>query len=404
MIANQLKNRSFRSTLEYVLGKEKATIIDGNMGGTTPRQLANEFAAARRLRPNLQRACGHIILAIPHRDDYHETLDDDRFAEIAQSWLKNMGFLSNESANSQYIIARHRDTNHEHIHIIASRIRMDGSVVSDSWDYRRSEVVLRKLEEEFGLEPTPCSSDRVAAELKNKYDIDTTVSSRKAQTRKQKKHSSNKPPVTQLLADIIDQATQDSPTVTQLIGRLQQRGVIVHPQFSTLGNFKEAIPSSFAQRLLRRLVAKGIAFEMDGVRVAGNKLGSCYSFPGLLKKRGVDYDPERDLPALVAAANGEMVGVDNQDEMSNAIAPAIRMLWARMGGQEIEGKYYTLHEDGEILRLARSCGKEIAQVPVNPDIQATGGGLSALDVERIIEIQRILREWESDRSCGEFEI
>jgi Relaxase/Mobilisation nuclease domain len=272
-----------------------------------------------------------------------------------------MGFLSDESASSQYVIARHHDTKHEHIHIVVSRIRMDGSVVSDSWDYRRNDVVVPKLEKEFGLEPAPCSSESVAAKLKEKYDIDATVSSRKAQTRKQKKHTSEKPPVTQLLADIIDEATQDNPTVTELISRLQQRSVIVHPQFSTLGNFKEAI-----------------AFEMHGVRVAGNKLGSCYSFPGLLKKRGVDYDPERDLPALVTAAKGEMVGVDNQDINASAIGNAIRMLWARMGSEEIEGKYYTLHKDGEILRLARSCEKEIAQIPLNPDIQATGSGLSAL--------------------------
>jgi hypothetical protein len=58
---------------------------------------------------------------------------------------------------------------------------------------------------------------------------------------------------------------RDSPTVTQLIGRLQHQGVKVHPQFSTRGLFKEAI-----------------AFELDGVKVAGNKLGSAYSFPGLL--------------------------------------------------------------------------------------------------------------------------
>jgi hypothetical protein len=46
---------------------------------------------------------------------------------------------------------------------------------------------------------------------------------------------------------------------------------------------------------------------MNGVKVAGNKLGSAYSFPGLQKKRGVSYDPERDLPAIQKAAAGELV-------------------------------------------------------------------------------------------------
>ncbi len=295
MIVNQKKNASFRTTLLYVLGKEKSTIIDTNMGGDTSRQLAAEFAAARRLRPNLKRACGHIIISIPHREaddstgEYHEHLDNDQYVELAHRWLKGMEFLGEELSCSQYLIARHHDTQHEHIHIIASRIRMDGSVVSDSWDYRRSEVIVRQLESEFNLEATPCSNERVAL-IATEQGIETTVSDRRAPTSKQKHHHSGQPTVKQRLASLIDEATQDNPTVKQLIGRLQHQGVKVVPQFSTRGLFKEAI-----------------AFEMDGVKVAGNKLGSAYSFPGLLRKRGVSYDSERDLPALQAASSGEVV-------------------------------------------------------------------------------------------------
>ena len=295
MIVNQKKNASFRTTLLYVLGKEKSTIIDTNMGGETPRILAAEFAAARRLRPNLKRACGHIIISIPHREadhsngEYHEHLDDKQYVELAHRWLKGMEFLGEELSCSQYLIARHHDTLHEHIHIIASRIRMDGSVVSDSWDYRRSEVIVRQLEKEFGLEPTPCSNERVARKVQE-IGIETTVSDRRAPNQKQKHHHSGQPTVKQRLAALIDEACSDSPSVKQLIGRLQHQGVTIHPQFSTRGLFKEAI-----------------AFELDGVKVAGNKLGSAYSFPGLLRKRGVSYDLLRDNPALEAAAAGEVV-------------------------------------------------------------------------------------------------
>ncbi|MBJ7298331.1 MAG: relaxase/mobilization nuclease domain-containing protein [Dolichospermum sp.] len=204
-----------------------------------------------------------------------------QYTEIAQHWLKSMKFLGNELNQSQYVVARHHDTNHEHIHIIASRIRMNGSVVPDSWDYRRSEVILRQLEKEYGLEAVSCSSDRVAQRVQEESGFETTVSDRHSQTQKQKHHSSNQPPITQLLADIIDAATKDQPTVTQLIQRLQQQGVVVHPQFNAVGLFKEAI-----------------AFEMNDVKIGGYKLGSAYSFPGLQKKRGVSYNPERDLPAI----------------------------------------------------------------------------------------------------------
>jgi hypothetical protein len=286
LIVNQSKNPSFRSTLLYVLGKEKSTVIDMNMGGETSWQLAAEFAAARRLRPNLKRACGHIIISIPHRDadhrggQYHEHLASDQYVELAHRWLKGMEFLGEGLSCSQYLIVRHHDTLHEHIYIIASRIRMDGSVVSDSWDYRRSEVIVRQLEKEFNLEPTPCSNEPVARKVQE-FGIETTVSDRCAPTSKQKHHPSGQPTVKQRLADLIDEACSDSPTLIQLIARLQRQGVVVYPQFSAKGIFREAI-----------------AFELDGVKVAGNKIGSAYSFPGLLRKPGVSYEPERDMGAL----------------------------------------------------------------------------------------------------------
>jgi len=213
LIVNQKKNASFRTTLEYVLGKEKSTLIDTNMGGETPRQLAAEFAAARRHRPNLKRACGHIIISIPHREAdhsrgaYHEHLDSDQYVELARRWLQGMEFLGEELSCSQYLIARHHDTKHEHI-IIASRIRMDGSVVSDSWDYRRSEVIVRQLGKEFNLEPTPCSNERVAL-IATEQGIETTVSDRRAPNQKQKHHHSGKPTVKQQLAALIFKAVLD---------------------------------------------------------------------------------------------------------------------------------------------------------------------------------------------------
>ena len=415
MIANQSKNRSFRSTLEYTLEKEEAFIIDSNMGGYNPRQLAREFGAARRMRPNFQRACGHIILSLPHREashpqgEYHEHLDDDKYALIARRWLKEMQFLGDGLHKSQYVIARHQDTNHEHIHIIASRIRMDGSVVPDSWDYRRSEVVVRQLEQEFGLEPTRCSNERVAQKVKQKHGIETTVGERSAQTKKQKHHFSGKPPVKKLLADAIDEATFDQPTVTELIARLQKLHINVHPSFSTRGKFKNAI-----------------AFSMNGVKMAGWKLGKAYSFPGLLQRKGVDYNSERDIPALRASRDGQLVqlpaksvsphsisddkptlvdensqlGVENnelkttaitnlqlrEDKQQNAtqeinliqqkyvnkITPTIRQFWENnKRPKSIKGNHYSITLEEGILRLKRKSGEKIADIPAGQQYNTT---------------------------------
>jgi hypothetical protein len=437
VIANQSKNRSFRSTLEYVLEKEEAFIIDSNMGGYNPRQLAREFGAARRMRPNFQRACGHIMLSLPHREashpqgECHEHLDDEKYALIARRWLKEMQFLGDGLHKSQYVIARHQDTNHEHVHIIASRIRMDGSVVPDSWDYRRSEVVVRQLEQEFGLEPTRCSNERVAEKVKQKHGIETTVGERSAQTKKQKHHFSGKPPVKQLLADAIDEATFDQPTVTELIARLQKQDINVHPSFSTKGKFKNAI-----------------AFSMNGVKMAGWKLGKAYSFPGLLQRKGVDYNLERDIPALRAARDGQLVklpaksvsphsmsddkptlldensqlGVENnelkttaitnqhksedkqpnakreinliQQEYVNKITPTIRQFWEiNKRPKSIKGNHYSITLEEGILTLKRKSGEKIADIPTSNSTAPQGFDLNESDIERFLELQRLINNY-----------
>ncbi|MDZ8029387.1 MAG: hypothetical protein RMX97_32550 [Nostoc sp. DedQUE11] len=40
--------------------------------------------------------------------------------------------------------------------------------------------------------------------------------------------------------------------------------------------------------------SKGISYEKDGQAFSGTQLGAAYTFPGLQKHLGVDYQPERD--------------------------------------------------------------------------------------------------------------
>ena len=58
--------------------------------------------------------------------------------------------------------------------------------------------------------------------------------------------------------------------------RLQQAGISVKTGFTRNGK------------------SKGISYEKDGQAFSGTQLGAAYTFPGLQKHRGVDYQPERD--------------------------------------------------------------------------------------------------------------
>ena len=61
-------------------------------------------------------------------------------------YLEGMGFNEN-----QYIVYKHFDVEHSHIHIVANRVNFSGDVVSDSNDYKRSETLIRKLEQKYNL-------------------------------------------------------------------------------------------------------------------------------------------------------------------------------------------------------------------------------------------------------------
>ncbi|MEA5596981.1 relaxase/mobilization nuclease domain-containing protein [Rivularia sp. UHCC 0363] len=291
MISKIFKHSNFLNTLQYVLGKEKSSLIHTNMNGDTPREFAGEFAAIRRAKPQLQKACAHMILSVAHRDidhpkgEFHEHLTDQQYAQIGSRYLQEMEFVGEEElASSLFIIARHEDKSHEHIHIIASRIRMDGEVVSDSWDWYRSEVAARKLEKEFGLQISPCSNERIASELVE-LGIEATVTDNmmRSPSIKELKNKSEKPSVRQLIADRIDLVIENSPSYTQFITRLKEFDVYVRPRLS-----KES------QQI------QGVSFRLNGIEIAGGRIGRGYSI-NQLYKRGLSYEPQRDKEAVLLA-------------------------------------------------------------------------------------------------------
>jgi hypothetical protein len=199
MIGKQVKGQSFRGVLNYLHHKEQAQLIGGNMVGQTPRTLAAEFGVARALNPQLTKAVYHASLSLPK----DEQLDASLWNAIATDYINGMGF-----ENSQYVVYRHGDKDHDHIHIVASRIRIsDGTTVSDSWDYPRSEKLIRSLEKQYDLTPVPPS--------KSKHRKAPTTGERRRFQR------TGDPGVRGTLQATIDQATAGQPPITQLIERLQ---------------------------------------------------------------------------------------------------------------------------------------------------------------------------------------
>ncbi|MBN3906583.1 MAG: relaxase/mobilization nuclease domain-containing protein [Nostoc sp. NMS1] len=266
MIGNQTKGRGFRGLLNYLESQKDAKLIGGNMGGNNACALAREFKISRQLNPEADRVVYHASLSLPE----NERLDEPTWNELANRYLEEMGFDSN-----QYVVYRHSNTEHDHIHICASRIRLDnGKIVHDSWDYKRSETIIRQLERDYGLQQTQSSHDKLSR--------NPSIGQQKRLEREQEEYingerqTPQERPIKQQLQELIDRATIDKLTMPQLVERLQLQGVEVR------------------HGLTRNGKSKGISYSWNDQKFSGTSLGPAYTFPGLQKHKGIDYQPQRD--------------------------------------------------------------------------------------------------------------
>ncbi len=117
-------------------------LICTNLAGETPQDFYHQLSATRSLNYRVQSPVSHISISFPP----NEKPDKEQLQEIVEETLAGMGFEKN-----LYFAASHNDCNHFHLHIAASRINIDGQYVSDWYDKRRLEKVLRNLETQLRI-------------------------------------------------------------------------------------------------------------------------------------------------------------------------------------------------------------------------------------------------------------
>ena len=83
-----------------------------------------------------------------------EPLSDDRLRTIAHEYLCRLGY-----GDQPFIVFKHRDIAREHIHLVSTRVRHNGSKIRDTMEHVRSTRIMRSLEEQFGLLPSRKKED-----------------------------------------------------------------------------------------------------------------------------------------------------------------------------------------------------------------------------------------------------
>lgn len=263
MKAKVERGSGFRGVLDYAFGKGDAEVICGTMSGRDPRTLAAEFGLSRAARPDVSKPVWHTSLSLPPG----ETRTPAEWSQIIEDFMDGMGL-----GGHQYVAVRHHDTDHEHVHIIASRIGLDGGLYLGKWDAKRAIKLTQELELKHGLTVTKGLEDGPApVATPTRKEVEMSI------------RTGDAPPRV-ALQQIVDAALSEPGSVFDFMDRLEAAGVGVRANVATTGRMN------------------GFSFEWQGVPFKASDLGKAYGWKSL-QERGVTYEQNRDGEALIARAN-----------------------------------------------------------------------------------------------------
>ena len=147
MIAQISTGEGFGGLVNYandIIKKDTVIIASNGVNLSSNATITASFKAQAKARPTIQKFVGHISLSFSP-DDQKE-LDDKKIAEIAKEYMRRMGIV-----NTQYVIFRHFDQPHPHIHIVYNRVDNDGNGIKGDTSYTKSAAITKALTRQYGL-------------------------------------------------------------------------------------------------------------------------------------------------------------------------------------------------------------------------------------------------------------
>ncbi len=272
MTADQKKPKSFARALQYNLakvGNGVAEVLDHSFSEVSAKLIIREVQMMKTKRPDLEKFFYHTSINFPP----HENLSNKLMKQIANDYLRQNGFNQH-----QFIVFRHYDAGHPHLHIIVNRIGFDEKVLSDSNDYARSEKVLRALEIKYKLTQVNSSKQSKRAVTKNELEM-----------MKRTNEPSGKLKMQELIKEVL--SSKQKLTSSEFIQALQKKGINVRFNQASTG------------------YVSGISYSYKDMTITGSKLGSDFKWTTVRDK--IDFDQERDAPVI--ARTNSNVATRNQD-------------------------------------------------------------------------------------------
>jgi hypothetical protein len=105
------------------------------------KMLVADFKRQAGLNDRVEKYMQHTIIAFDKSDT--DKITDDLMKQVAEDYIKKA-----KLDNTQYIVIKHNDKEHKHIHILANRVDNDGKTVNNEFikmrDIERAQILARK--------------------------------------------------------------------------------------------------------------------------------------------------------------------------------------------------------------------------------------------------------------------
>ena len=255
---------SSAGAIAYVLSENKdATkqpeILAGSFG--TQAEIKKEFEIYNKLNTRVKNQATHISVSFT----LGEKVKTEKKVEFAEKLLEKLDFV-----NVPFLVVEHHDKEYEHFHIIAGRIRDDGTTVKEWKIAERAIEATKELEKTLGLERTEYTKSGDRRIKTNEY---------------KQMERTNELSVMAEAKLTIDEILLNQPTTEEFVVRLQRFGFDVRPNIS--------------EKTGRM---NGFSFKKGEFKFKSSALAKNYSWQNL-QKNGLKYDHARDTEFLIGVKN-----------------------------------------------------------------------------------------------------
>ena len=122
--------------------KNRAEVLYYNQCYGDEQELTRQFKEVQKLDYNMVKPAFHLSLNLPPG----EKITKSQFVDIAKDCAKALDF-----ERHQYVVIRHKDTEHPHIHLVVNRIGADAHVMEDYQTLKRVSQFCRAAEQKYQL-------------------------------------------------------------------------------------------------------------------------------------------------------------------------------------------------------------------------------------------------------------